>query len=60
MPRNELLFEIGVEELPAAFVTEGLRQLRAGLERELLACRLEVKIKENDLMGTPRLSLIHI
>ena len=54
MPRNELLFEIGVEELPAAFVTEGLRQLRAGLERELLACRLEVKIKENDLMGTPR------
>src|SRR5262245_559735 len=52
MSTRELLFEIGVEELPAGYVPPALEQLARGVQEGLAALRLECGGVET--YGTPR------
>lgn len=49
---NDLLFEIGVEEIPASYVRPALAELRDALESELASARLEPSTI--DTYATPR------
>jgi glycyl-tRNA synthetase beta chain len=49
---HELLFEIGTEEIPAAFMPDALSALKSLLEKELTAKRIDCKKIET--CGTPR------
>ncbi len=49
---DELLLEIGTEEIPAAFMPDSLSALKSLLEKELTARRIE--FKKIETCGTPR------
>jgi len=49
---SDLLFEIGVEEIPASYIRPALAQLREALASELAAARLEAEVI--DTYATPR------
>lgn len=49
---SDLLFEIGVEEIPARFMAGSLNDLRAGAEKSLTEARLSYKSVKS--LGTPR------
>jgi len=49
---RDLLFEIGVEEIPASYVLPALAQLACSLERELTAARLSFESAHT--LATPR------
>ena len=51
MPRD-LLFEIGVEEIPASYILPALNQLAESLEREFEAARLS--FESTSTLATPR------
>ena len=51
MSRN-LLFEMGVEEIPASYILPALQQLAASLESELAAARLS--FESTHTLATPR------
>ena len=55
---SELLFEVGVEELPARFMTRALEDLKARAEEELAAARLvDAQV---EVWGTPRRLTLHV
>ena len=49
---DELLLEIGTEEIPAAFMPDALKALKSLMEKELAACRIGFETIET--CGTPR------
>jgi glycyl-tRNA synthetase beta chain len=49
---DELLLEIGTEEIPAAFMPDALKALKTLMEKELRACR--IGFETIDTCGTPR------
>lgn len=56
--KSELIFEVGVEELPARFMTKGLADFKAFAEDELAKARLQgVNV---EVWGTPRRLTLHL
>ena len=49
---EELLLEIGTEEIPAAFMPDALAAFKSLMEKELTARR--ITFKEIETFGTPR------
>ena len=49
---EEILLEIGTEEIPAAFMPDALAALKSLMEKELAARR--IAFKEIETFGTPR------
>ena len=52
MDEKDLLLEVGIEEIPAAFLTDALKALREKVIKELQARR--IAFKDIKTMGTPR------